>query len=760
MTEERWQRVQDLLKQALDHRPEERASFVADACGDDADLRREVESLLGHDEQAAAGFLEPTVTADPEDAAMAGPRAQDEDPLPPSDFIPGYHIIRKIKRGAQGIVYEANQDRTGQRVAIKVMAEGPFSGPDDLARFDREVRILGQLNHPHIVAIHDRDVADGRHFFVMNYIRGAQLDEYMQAHKDLSVRSTVQLFAKICDAIKAAHLNGVIHRDLKAGNIRVDEQGQAYVLDFGLAKVAAASTDPSLLAKPGSFFGTPAWASPEQAEAVPGKVDMRTDVYSLGVILYHMLTGQFPYDVSGSDWEILDNVRRCEPTRPSTHRRELRGDLERIILNCLEKDRDRRYQTGADLHRDVQHYLNGEPLERRPSSVLYLLSKCVRKYKVPAAIASGYVVAMTIGFFVSLDLYGEERATSLEKTQKLAYAEEVGQLLRKYVRSGAGTILLGLPAEDLVRISEELEQLLAGNNKRALELANKGLELHPDDPCRRVFRGYVWLLRYQETGKMQCLNSAVVDYQHAKVVDDRYAPSAAEGVATAYFLSGQATGNTDDYGKAIGEYTTAIELDSEFTRAFSNRGHLYFDLGYYSQAAADYAEAVSVGFEKLKQNVPDPERTYFNYGTARRLLGQSLEAAVQYELAIAAAPDRADYAVALALAYTDLGRLDEADRALEEACEKWKYRAWFEKFARCLLQRLAPNELTAIARTPEQRCKACYYAGEAHLREGAPERAASAFEACLQTGETRANEYRLAEWRLRQLGRATPEPES
>ncbi len=224
-------------------------------------------------------------------SAVTGSR-DGKPPVPdiPSDSFTGYQIIREVHRGGQGIVYQAFQKSTRRKVAIKVMKEGPFASSSDRARFDREVQVLGQLKHPNIVAIHDTGVAAGCHYFVMDYISGQPLDVHM-AGGEHSIAGTLELFAKICEAVNAAHLRGVIHRDLKPGNIRIDDAGEPHVLDFGLAKVAimgsvgVSPAESVAMTVTGQFVGSLPWASPEQAEGAPGKIDLRTDVYSLGVVL-------------------------------------------------------------------------------------------------------------------------------------------------------------------------------------------------------------------------------------------------------------------------------------------------------------------------------------------------------------------------------------------------------------------------------------------------------------------------------------------
>lgn len=303
--------------------------------------------------------------------------------------IKGYTLVREISRGGQAVVFLGVKNNTGRKVAIKVMREGPLADDRGRARFDREVQILGALNHPHIVPVVDRgETEDGSHYFAMEYVSGRPLDHFLQ---DQSTRSEqeqadsmgemLRLFVKIADAVNVAHLRGIVHRDLKPSNILIDERGEPRLLDFGLAHspLPTHHDQPQLVTVTGQFIGSLPWASPEQAEGVAGKIDTRSDVYSLGVILYQMLTGKFPYEVVGNMRDVLNNILTAQPTPPTQvlaaqdarahHRkRRLRGrmapineEIEAIVLKALSKARDNRYQTAGEFSRDVAAYLSGQP---------------------------------------------------------------------------------------------------------------------------------------------------------------------------------------------------------------------------------------------------------------------------------------------------------------------------------------------------------------------------------------------------------------
>lgn len=377
------------------------------------------------------------------------------DDTPPPDAFPGYEIIKEVHRGGQGVVYQAIQKATKRRVALKVLHEGPFAGTIGRSRFEREVQVLGQLNHPNIVRIHDSGVSTTGHFYyVMDYISGKPLDEFIRTRDDdpaaavdsgskrdakrakksrgtttsgarvgpLTVEDTLRVFVKVCDGVNAAHLRGVIHRDLKPSNVRVDQNGEPIVVDFGLAKTAAPDLDHDSgrpMTITGQFIGSLPWASPEQAEGSPDGIDVRTDVYSLGVMLYQMLTGKFPYQVTGSMRDVMENILHAEPARPSTVRKQIGDEVETIVLKCLHKDKDRRYQSAGELARDLQRYLRGEPIEAKRDSALYLIGKALRRYRVQTGVAAAFAgMVVLFAAFAAVMLAQTRAAWQEEKSQR------------------------------------------------------------------------------------------------------------------------------------------------------------------------------------------------------------------------------------------------------------------------------------------------------------------------------------------------------
>lgn len=343
----------------------------------------------------------------------------------PPPLIPGYEDLHEIHRGGQGIIYEALQRATRRKVAIKVMRDGPFSGRDEQARFEREVEILAQLKHANIVTIHDSGVAEGHVYFVMDYIPGRPLDAWMQ-DRAASIPEVLTLFVKICRTVNAAHLEGVTHRDLKPGNIRVDAGGEPHILDFGVAKLTTPGVTPDSVTLTGQFVGSRPWASPEQIHAIPGRVDFRSDVYALGVILYEMLTGRFPYPVTGTPHEVEEHILKTDPVRPRAVNRRIDDDLQTIVLTALAKEPERRYQNAGELGRDLERYLAGQAIDAKRDLPWYPLLKAMRRHRLTVAGAGIVVLLLAVSAVWLSVLYRRTRiqASALEVQRDRAVAAE------------------------------------------------------------------------------------------------------------------------------------------------------------------------------------------------------------------------------------------------------------------------------------------------------------------------------------------------
>ncbi len=488
----------ELFSQALPLAAAERGVFLDQACGSDTVLRQRVEALLrAHGE--AGDFLEQAPTS-PESAAVFAPAGEK-----PGDWIGRYKLLEQIGEGGCGVVYLAEQEEpVRRRVALKIIKPG-MDTRSVIARFEAERQALALMDHPNIAKVFDAgSTASGRPYFVMELVRGTKITTYCDEH-ELPTEARLQLFIQICQAVQHAHQKGVIHRDLKPSNILVTttESGtpSPVVIDFGIAKATTDQplTDKTLFTAFEMLIGTPAYMSPEQAAASGVDVDTRTDIYSLGVLLYELLTGTTPFDAGELLKAGLDEVRRVirerDPARPSArlggmtreeqatvaHRRraeppglirEVSGDLDWIAMKALEKDRTRRYETANGLASDVKRFLANETVSARPPSAGYRFRKTVARHKLLFAAAGSIALLLLASLgLIAASLAKERRArheadmalrqsqTEAEKSQQVTrFLEEMLQGVGPSVARGRDTKLLReILDKAAVRVGHDLE---------------------------------------------------------------------------------------------------------------------------------------------------------------------------------------------------------------------------------------------------------------------------------------------------------------
>src|SRR5438034_3928845 len=430
-------REEALFQAAVQLTGAERASFLNGACLGDSALRQRLEALLAaHDQPdnlvpTQAEAARPTIKLDLADAPDEAV----------GQTLGRYKLLERVGEGGCGVVYVAEQEEpVRRRVALKVIKLG-MDTRQVVARFEAERQALAMMDHPNIAKVLDAGTTDtGRPFFVMELVRGIRITDYCDQN-NLPTGERLDLFIKVCHAIQHAHQKGIIHRDIKPSNILVtlhDGVPVPKVIDFGIAKATEARlTDATVYTQLHQLIGTPAYISPEQAEMSGLDIDTRSDIYSLGVLLYELLAGSTPFDAKelmGSGLDAMrKTIREREPVRPSTRlatlqgeeltttarRRSidapklvhlLKGDLDWIVMKCLEKDRQRRYETANGLAADLKRHLNNEPVVARPPSAAYRFQKLVRRHRVAFMAVVLISIALLLGVTVATWALVRERA--------------------------------------------------------------------------------------------------------------------------------------------------------------------------------------------------------------------------------------------------------------------------------------------------------------------------------------------------------------
>jgi WD40 repeat protein/serine/threonine protein kinase len=425
---------------------DQRAAYLDQACSGDAELRQRVETLLKAHADAGTFLQAPAAPAAGREARFFETATLHAVTEKPGDKIGRYKLRETIGEGGCGVVYVAEQEEpVRRRVALKVIKPG-MDSKSVIARFEAERQALAMMDHPNIAKVLDAGTTEnGRPYFVMELVRGVRITDYCDQNR-LSTRQRLDLFILVCNAVQHAHQKGIIHRDLKPSNILVtvnDGVPVPKVIDFGIAKATEGRlTDLTVYTELHQFIGTPAYMSPEQAEMTSLDIDTRSDIYSLGVLLYELLTGRTPFDPkklmeAGLD-EIRRTIREVEPPRPSTRLSTLangdlttvarargseaiklvslvRGDLDWIVMRALEKDRTRRYDTANGFAMDVKRFLGNEPVVARPPSATYRFQKLVRRNKLAFTAAAGVAAVLVLGVVVST--WQAARATRAQREQ-------------------------------------------------------------------------------------------------------------------------------------------------------------------------------------------------------------------------------------------------------------------------------------------------------------------------------------------------------
>ncbi len=468
MDPELWQRIKEIVYEAVELRRDERQAYLERACNGDATLRREVETLVAASDQAGTFLDQAAPSRGPVDEDLSG------------STIGPYRLTVEIGRGGMGIVYRAvREDEYRQFVAVKIVKRG-LNADDLLARFRHERQILALLNHPNIARMLDGGTTpDGRPYFVMELVAGQPIDTYCDDNQ-LGIKERLRLFVKVCAAVAHAHRHLVIHRDLKPANILITSEGEPKLLDFGIAKVFTPDQQDggSTLTSAWVRLLTPDYASPEQV--LGERITTATDVYSLGAVLYELLTGTKVHRLANTSITELERaICRTHPIKPSENpgaKRELRGDLDTIVLKALQKQPERRYLHVEQFAEDIGHYLEGQPVLARPDTIGYRVGKFCRRNKAVTAAAAVVLVTLIAGVIgVSWQARVARRERAIAERRFNDVRKFAGSMIFEVDReisqvagaTKARELLLARSLEYLDRLSQD-----AGNNPElARELA-------------------------------------------------------------------------------------------------------------------------------------------------------------------------------------------------------------------------------------------------------------------------------------------------
>jgi eukaryotic-like serine/threonine-protein kinase len=705
--------------------PAERAAYLNAACGQDLQLRAEVEELLDHDD-AAGSFLNLSAPPDPQ-ATTDAPAGRER----PGAVIGPYRLLEQIGEGGFGVVFMAEQTQPVRRkVALKVLKPG-MDTRQVVARFEAERQALALMDHPNIAHILDGgETASGRPYFVMELVRGIPITEFGDQSR-LSIGERLELFLSVCQAVQHAHQKGIIHRDIKPSNVLVtlhDDKAVVKVIDFGIAKATGQPlTDKTLFTNFAQMIGTPLYMSPEQAQMSGLDVDTRSDIYSLGVLLYELLTGTTPFDKERLRSVGFDEIRRIireeEPARPSTRMSTLaqaaatasanrqsdpkrlsqllRGELDWIVMQALEKDRNRRYETVNGFAKDIQRYLADEPVLACPPSAAYRLRKFLRRNRRPVLALAvvllalvGGIVGLTIGLLQAAAAQQAEAKqrgiaeTNAEKALAAADAEKAAKLMaqKRLEQIERANDILASIFRNLDPRRAEKEQGLRRELGRLVDDAAKLLHTEPiDDPlvvARLQFllgTSQVNLGHYQRG--IPLLNESWQARQNQLGPDNADTLASLHGLAWAYLRAGQTAQAIPLFERTLAKRQATLGPDHQQTlQSLNDLALAYQDAGLMKKALPMLEQVLER--EKSLRGADHPETLMamsnlawaYSADGRREKAVEMMEQALKKQLA-ARGPDHVDtlaFMNNLGEAYRSVGRLDKALPLLEQSLEKTK----------------------------------------------------------------------------------------